>query len=453
MLRLRKDQPSLWESVLPEEVLALSGELAKVDVVLSDERFFAPFRDKFSSHRGRPTVAVATYLRMMYLKRRYGLGYESLVKEVKDSFSWRRFCQLSFNDPVPDSSTLIKLTHKYGEEMVKALNDTLVLKLKEEKLVRGKKLRLDTYVIEANIHYPTDTSLLADGIKVITRAVAQVKKSGLAQQSRFVNHTRRLKKILSGISRVVKERVSLKSAKLEEAKNNLVKLATKVLARGKEVQVRAEVEVERRVGKATRAVSLLKQWLKETEKVIEQTEAVLEGQRHLPERLVSLFDTEARPIVRGKARNPVEFGRKVLVGETDNGIITTYRVMEGNPADNTLLCPGVKGHRRLFRKRLKAVTADRGFQSRKNEEWLREQKVPRVALPFRGKASQERRAYERQSWFQRLMRFRAGVEGRISVLKRLFGLDRSLMRGNSGTEIWVGQGIFAQNLWQVARNS
>lgn len=126
----------------------------------------------------------------------------------------RRFCQLSFNEPVPDASTLIKLTHKYGEETVKALNDTLVLKLKEEKLVRGKRLRLDTYVIEADIHYPTDASLLADGTKVITRAVAQVKKFGLARRSGFIDHTWKVKKILCGICRVVKERVSLTSTKL-----------------------------------------------------------------------------------------------------------------------------------------------------------------------------------------------------------------------------------------------
>ena len=452
MLRLRRDQPSLWESVLPQEMLILSAELTKIDALLSDERFFAPFRDRFSCGRGRPTVPVATYLRLMYLKRRYGLGYESLVKEVNDSFSWRRFCQLSFNEPVPDATTLIKLTHKYGEETVKSLNDTLVLKLKEERLVRGKKLRLDTYVIEADIHYPTDTSLLADGIKVITRAVAQVKKFGVARQSGFVNHTRRVKKILCGICRVVKERVSLSSARLGEAKKKLLKLARQVVARGKGVQVEAEAEVVRCDGKVASAVSRLRRWLEGTEKVIEQTEAVLEGQTRLPGRVVSLFDTEARPIVRGKARSPVEFGRKVLLGETDKGIITTYRVFEGNPADNTLLCAGVKGHRRLFRKRLKAVTADRGFQSRKNEEWLAQQKVPQVALPFRGRPSQERRTYERQLWFQRLMRFRAGAEGRISVLKRLFGLGRSPMRGNAGTEIWVGQGIFTQNLWQAARS-
>lgn len=451
MLRLRSPQPSLWESVLPEEVLRLSEELAKVDALLNDERFFAPFREKFSCRWGRPSVPVATYLRMMYLKRRYKLGYESLVKEVNDSFSWRRFCHLSFNDPVPEASTLIKLTHKYGEATVNALNDALVLKLKEEKLVRGKKLRLDTYVIEANIHYPTDTSLLADGIRVITRAVAQMKKAGLAQKSRFVNHARKVKSILSSISRVVRERVCVTSPRLVKAKDKLLKLGREVVARGKEVQSQAEVEIGRGAGKAARAASLLRQWLEGTEKVIRQTEAVLEGQRHLPRRLVSLFDAEARPIVRGKARTPVEFGRKVLLGETDKGIITTCRVLEGNPADSTLLRPGVKGHRRLFRRRLRAVTGDRGFQSQENEEWLAQQGVRQVALPFRGRASEERREYEKQPWFRRLIRFRAGCEGRISLLKRVFGLERSLMRGNPGVEIWVGEGIFVHNLWQAAR--
>ncbi len=126
----------------------------------------------------------------------------------------------------------------------------------------------------------------------------------------------------------------------------------------------------------------------------------------------------------------MEFGRKVLLGETDKGIITTYRVLGDNPADSSLLRIGVKAHRRLFRRRLRAVTGDRGFQSRENEDWLREQGVKRVVLPFRGKADRERRLYERQPWFRHLLHFRAGSEGRISLLRRVFGLDRSLMRGD-----------------------
>jgi len=453
MLRLRKDQPSLWESVLPEELLKLSEELSRVDELLEDERFFAPFREEFSCPWGRPTVPVATYLRLMYLKFRYKLGYKALVREVKDSFSWRRFCQLSFNDPVPDASTLVKLTHKYGNATVRALNDALVLKLKEEKVVRGRKLRLDTTVMEANIHYPTDTSLLGDGIRLITRAVSRVKKVGLALGVPFVKHTRKAKRLLSGISRVARERVSATSPRLVAVKEKLLGLARKVIAPGKRVQAQAERELEGGKGAARWAVCQLKQWLERTEKVIRQTEAVLAGERHLPERLVSLFDPGARPIIRGKARTPVEFGRKVLLGETDKGIITSYRVLGGNPADSSLLRIGVKAHRRLFRRRLRAVTGDRGFQSRDNEEWLKDQGVKRVVLPFRGKADRERRLYERQPWFRRLVRFRAGSEGRISLLKRVFGLDRSLMRGDHGSEIWVGLGILSHNLWQVARRA
>lgn len=453
MLRLRKGQASLWESVLPPEVLKLSEELSRVDALLEDERFFAPFRERFSCRWGRPTVPVATYLRLMYLKFRYKLGYKALVREVQDSFTWRRFCRLGFNDPVPDATTLVKLTQKYGPTTVRALNEALVLKLKEEKVVRGRKLRLDTTVAEANIHYPTDTSLLGDGIRVITRAVKGIKKAGLALGTPFVNHTRKVKRIVSGISRVVRERVLATSPRLVKAEEKLVELAKRVVARGKEVESKAREEIDKGKGMVRRALSDLRQWLERTDKVISQTEAVLRGEKHLPQRLVSLFDPGARPIVRGKARAPVEFGRKVLLGEAERGIITTYEVLEGNPGDSHLLRRGVKWHRRLFRRRLKAVTADRGFQSRENEHWLREQGVERVALPFRGKADRQRREYERQPWFRRLLRFRAGSEGRASLLQNRFGLDRSLMRGTPGTEIWVGLGVLTHNLWQAARRA
>ena len=172
---------------------------------------------------------------------------------------------------------------------------------------------------------------------------------------------------------------------------------------------------------------------------------VIKGNRHLPRRLVSLFDVTARPIKRGKSRAETEFGRKIFIGETDHGIITTYNVLDENPADVTVLKAGIKGHRRLFRKRLKAVAGDRGFYSQANEDWLKGSGVKQVSIPARGKISGAQRAYQKQSWLKRLQRFRAGCEARISLLKRKFGLRRSLTRGNTGTEIWVGQGIFTDN--------
>jgi IS5 family transposase len=428
----------------------MNEELTKVDKLLDDDCFFAPFRQRFGTTMGRPTTAVATYLRMMYLKQRYQLGYEVLVKEVSDSLAWRRFCHLDLGDRVPDSTTLIKLTHKYGADTVHSLNDALVLKLKEGKVIRGKKLRIDTTVVESDIHHPTDTGLLNDGVRVITRLVSKLKKAVPGIGRRFVKHTQKAKKVYLGLMKVMKGRAGKDKAALKDAQDKLVKIIGEAIGGGREVQAELEL-LQEKFPLVNRLRGQLREWIETAEKVVRQTQEVIKGNRHLPQRVVSLFDTGARPIKRGKSQADTEFGRKVLLGETDHGIITAYDVLEENPADTTLLRPVVKGHRRLFRKRLKAVAADRGFYSQANEDWLEGSGVKRVSIPKRGKVGKERRSYQKQPWFQRLQRFRAGIEGRISLLKRKFGLKRSRVRGNSGTKTWVGQSIFTHNLWQAVR--
>ena len=453
MLRLdnsSQQSPSLWESVLPPELFQMNEELTRVDTLFDDECFFAPFRESFGTRMGRPTTAVTTYLGMMYLKHRYGLGYEVLVKEVKDSFAWRRFCHLSLADRVPDSTTLIKLTHKYGEDTVRALNDALVLKLKEGKVVRGRKLRIDTTVVESDIHHPTDTGLLTDGIRVITRVVSKLKKVVPCIGSRFVKHTRKAKKVYLGLMKVMKGRTGKDDSVLKKARDKLVRIAGEVIADGRAVQAELEL-LQEKLPLVNGLRWQLGEWIEAAEKVVRQTQEVIKGNRHLTQRLISLFDVDARPIKRGKARTDTEFGRKVLLGETDHGIITIYQVLDENPSDTALLKPVVRGHRRLFRKRLKAVAGDRGFYSQANEDWLKDSGVKQASIPKRGKVREDRRRYQKQSWFKRLQRFRAGIEARISLLKRKFGLKRSLMRGSPGVNIWVGQGILAHNLWQAAR--
>jgi IS5 family transposase len=453
MLRIdnsSQQNPSLWETVLPPELFQMNEELTRVDKLLDDERFFAPFRERFGTTMGRPTTAVSTYLRMMYLKHRYQLGYEVLVKEVSDSLAWRRFCHLDLGDRVPDSTTLIKLTHKYGADTVRALNDALVLKLKEGKVVRGRKLRLDTTVVESDIHHPTDTGLLNDGIRVITRVVSKLKKVVPGIGSQFVKHTRKAKKVYLGLMKVMKGRTGKDKTALKNVQDELVKITEEAIVGGRAVQAELEL-LQEKPPLVDRLRGQLGEWIEAAEKVVRQTQEVIKGNRHLTRRLVSLFDVDARPIKRGKSRADTEFGRKVLLGETDHGIISTYDVLEENPSDTALLKPAVKGHKRLFRKRLKAVAGDRGFYSQANEDWLKGSGVRRVGIPKRGTVSGERRRYQKQSWFKRLQRFRAGIEARISLLKRKFGLKRSRMRGSPGVNIWVGQGIFAHNLWQAAR--
>jgi IS5 family transposase len=234
VLRLDNARPSLWESVLPSHLFKMSEELAKIDRILSDERFFSPFVEKFYTRVGRPSTPVATYLRMMCLKRRFKLSYETLVKEVSDSFMWRRFCHLSIEDPVPDDKTLIKLTRKYGDDTLDKLNDALVLKLKEEKVIRGKKLRVDTMVTEANVHYPTDTGLLADGVRVITRTVSKLRKGGADIGRGFVNQTRKVKRICLGVSKLFRGGGSRSRAGLAKVQKQLITIAKKAIAGGLE---------------------------------------------------------------------------------------------------------------------------------------------------------------------------------------------------------------------------
>ena len=281
MLRLdnsSQQSPSLWESVLPPELFQVNEELTRVDKLLDDERFFASFRERFGTRMGRPTTAVATYLGMMYLKHRYQLGYEVLVKEVSDSLAWRRFCHLSLDDRVPDSTTLIKLTHKYGEDTVRALNAALVLKLKGGKVVRGRKLRIDTTVVESDIHHPTDTGLLTDGIRVITRVVSKLKKVVPGIGSRFVKHTRKAKKVYLGLMKVMKGRTGKDDSVLKRARDNLVKITGEVIADGREVQ--AELELLQEKSPLLNGLKgQLGEWIEASERVVRQTQEVIKGNR------------------------------------------------------------------------------------------------------------------------------------------------------------------------------
>jgi hypothetical protein len=304
--------------------------------------------------------------------------------------------------------------------------------------------------VESDIHHPTDTGLLNDGIRVITRVVSKLKEVVPGIGSRFVKHTRKAKKVYLSLMKAMKGRTGQDKAALKTAQNELVKITEEVMTNGRAVQAELEL-LQENLPLVNRLRGQLGEWIELAAKVVGQTKEVIKGNRCLPRRLVSLFDAGARPIKRGKSRTDTEFGRKVLLGETDHGIITTCDVLEENPADTALLKPAVRGHRRLFRKRLKAVAGDRGLYSQANEDWLKDNGVKQVSIPKRGKVGKERRSYQKQSWFKRLQRFRAGIEARISLLKRKFGLKRSRMRGSPGVNIWVGQGIFAHNLWQAAR--
>jgi IS5 family transposase len=164
------------------------------------------------------------------------------------------------------------------------------------------------------------------------------------------------------------------------------------------------------------------------------------------EKLVSIFEPHTDIIRRGKPNKATEYGHKIWLGEVEGGFIAQYEVLEGNPSDESQWQPTLKKHVQLFGQPPKQVSADRGVHSTENEAFATKLGVKRVVLPKPGRKSETRRQHERQRWFWRGRRFHAGVEGRISVIKRKYGLDRCRNHGQDGFERWVGWGVIANNL-------
>ncbi len=455
MLRKRSDnQIEMARMLLHPECIQMSEELQRIDAILDDENFLLPF-EKFRTTRGRPTVPVETFIRMMYLKRRYDLSYEELEEEVRKRIDWRIFCRIPLNERVPDSTTLIKLVKKYGEDSIKELNEALTKKAVKEKIISGRKMRVDMTVIKSNIRYPTDAGLIADCVRVITRTVEKIKQSGVALKTKFSNHKRKVKKAILSIGKFLKRRT-------EEAKEEVKRIIGSLASIGEEVVERASrvlrsarrgiesVKDEVIKRKVSSLVRVLKKEVELARKILLQTQEVLQS-KEIVERIVSIFDLSARPIVTGKVKEPVEFGRKLLLGEVEKGFISRYEVFEENMNGAKVICPQVKAQEEVLGRVPLEVAADREFSSKENEEALGELGVKKIAIPVRGRKTKERKAWERQRWFKRLSRWRAGMEGRISLVKRQYGLGKSLSLGTEGTEEWVGFGIFAHNLWICAR--
>ena len=348
MLRLRDPQESLWDQVLPPQARTLSAELTGVDAYLADDRFFEPYRQRFRTLIGRPTVPVETYLRLMYLKHRYRLGYEMLVREVTDSLHWRRFCHLTLDAPVPHPTTLSKLTRKYGPDVVRELNRLLVQQASERKLVRSRKLRVDTTVVQAPIDYPTDIGLLADSARVVTRTVRQLQAAGVAVRTAFRSRARTIKRSLAAVGRSLRLRT-------EEAKAAVLTQTARVLRCTRQISRQAQrvLHNSRRIGQqrsvgATALVQRmrlrLRHQLQLTVQIMGQARARIGGTTTIPDRLVSVFDPEARPIRRGKLSAKTEFGYKALLTETEARLVTHYEVYAGNPQDGCLLPTALAGH-------------------------------------------------------------------------------------------------------------
>src|ERR1700752_3978161 len=203
------DQCSLWESILPEEVRRLPDELARVGAVLDDPTFFAPFVPFFDLRRGRPCTPMETYLRLMFLKFRYRLGYESLCREVADSITWRRFCRIPLDGLVPHPTTLMKLTTRCGSAAVDGINEELLAKAAEAKVLRPHRIRADTTVVPANVAYPTDSGLLGKAVRRIAATGERIRAAGGATRTRVRDRSRSAGKRAHAIASKLRCRAAL----------------------------------------------------------------------------------------------------------------------------------------------------------------------------------------------------------------------------------------------------
>jgi transposase, IS5 family len=459
MFRTIGDGPSAWESLLPAEVLRLPEDLARVDALLDDPVFFAPFAPFFHPVLGRPSTPVECYLRLMFLKFRHRLGYESLCAEVSDSISWRRFCRIPLDGSVPHPTTLMKLTTRCGEGAVAGLNEALWAKASAARLLRTARVRADTTVISANVAYPTDSGLLAKAVGKLVRTARRVQAAGGAPGTVMTDRRRAAARRVREIAAKLRSRSKLgreeTTAAIRRVTGELADLALKTAAQAAAVLRNGRRAVPKALsgrmrGRLRRALGELAVTIERTGVIVAQAQTRLGGQ--IPDgatRLVSLHDPGARPIRKGRIDRPVEFGYKAQVTDNDDGVILDYTVEFGAAPDGPQLAPAIERIARRAGRVPRAVTADRGYGRAAYERDLHELGVRTVAVPRQGKVSAARKKIEHSRGFHRLVKWRTGSEGRISYLKRGYGWDRTRLDSRHGAAIWCGHGVFAHNLTKI----
>jgi transposase, IS5 family len=433
-------QLSFGEGFIDPRLFELDDELKHVDELLYEGEFLKPFEAVFDPSMGRPGTAVDVYLRMMYLKFRWGLSYEEVEAEVRERLPWRRFCHLSLMDTVPDATTLIKLNQRFGDERIALLNKKLVKHLVKAKAIKPRRIRIDSTTLEAHITYPTDIGLIHQVVKTLTRTAGKL-------GTKITSHVRATKKAVAHLG------ASLKSSK-KERKARAIKALRSIMVLAKDTVQQSQKAMNRISHRTCGAHPKLQKTFAEqialAKKILQQSEQKLAGVKAIEERIVSFSDPEARVIRKGKLNKPNEFGRTMQLVQDSSGIMLDYQIYEGNPSDKTELLPTLKRFTRQYRYAPTAVAADKGYYTPQNITDLRALGVRRIGIPKIGRLSQDEKKRQRKSWFKLLYRFRCGIEAGISMLKRQFSLGRVRGRGSTGTRIWTAFAIFSYNLWQRA---
>ncbi len=463
MIEMRRAQLSFGDGLIAGEVSDLGeGWMRHADRVLADEQIVGAVyealarRHPKSRSRGRLGASAEVVLRLLILKHVRNWSYQVLEREVRANLVYRDFTRVG-GGKTPDAKTMGRWGLAVDPETIKQIHDRIVQVAQEQGVTQGRRMRVDTTVVETNIHYPTDSTLLGDGVRVLIRTMKKVTKIAGVVGTKLRDRSRSVKLRLLEISRTARAKGPLNHAKLKEGYRKLLNSTSRVVGQAKRFSSEIAEGVKRARGILKRlALQGLRQELETMIPLVRQVmwqtrERIFRGNTQAEGKLFSVFEPSTEIIRKGKAGKPNEFGKMVKLQEAENQIVIDYEVYDMRPSDADLLIPAIDTHKARLGRTPRLVAADAAFYSAKNEAAARARGVKRVCIPNRNTKSVARKREQRKRWFRNGQKWRTGCEGRISVAKRRHGLDRCRYKGSTGMKRWVALGVVADNLISIGR--
>ena len=397
-----------------------------VDAILADDEIIAAVhqalaqRHPNSRRRGRPGFPAEVVLRLLILKHLRNWSYHVLEREVRGNLVYRDFTRVG-SEKVPDAKTMGRWGIALGPAVIQQIHERIVQIAQAKRVVQGRKMRVDTTVVESDIHYPTDSSLLGDGVRVLIRTMKRVTKLTGALGAKLRDRSRSVKQRVWEIARAARSKAPPSQEKMKRAYGKLLDAAGRVVGQAK----RFSREINNGVKRCTDAVKqvvlegqrqVLDEMVPRVQQVIRQTKArIFEGDTRSEGKIVSVFEPSAEVIRKGKASKPTEFGKLLKLQEAENQIVIDYQVYEQRPSDSELLIPAIDAHEAKLGRVPRLVAADAGFYSAKNEAAAKAKGVKRICIPNHASKSAERKREQKRRWFRDGQRWRTGCEGRICV--------------------------------------
>jgi IS5 family transposase len=458
MLRERYPGDKLFDEIVAH-FPAMDPVLVKIDNYLEDEQLYQLIKGDLSKRRpktlktGRKSTPVEVTLRMLVVKRLYQYSYAETERYVSDSLVLRQFCRVYLNR-VPDDTTLIRTANLVQAETLEKFNARITELALKSKVTKGKKLRTDGTVVETHIHAPSDSRQLADSVRVLARTIGKARKVLQPVKESIpeavVDFTMAARRTARKIGEILRKRTDEAKEAGKQQYQELLDMTEKTIQQAAQISQ----QLEQQVSQAAQCLKRkLETFIPLAEKVVDQTKRRVLKDEQVPaqDKVLSIFEPHTDIICRGKENHPVEYGHKVWLNEVDGGIVTHFRILNGNPNDENQWEPSLEDHVDSFGQPPEQASADRGLYSASNEKFANDLGVQHVVLPKPGYKSKTRQEHERQEWFVEGRKWHAGVEGRISVLKRAHGLVRCLNHGLPGFERWIGWGVIAGNLAVMGR--